>query len=222
MASAVTAARRDRANESFQNAAECLGPVGKGASIFAITRGQWSMIDAILHTLWCCPGPCHISVWTWSIADYEVECLTRLMQDSRLLSARLVIDIGGLQQGGSRAKKADIGGAIVDQWHRTFGPDSVVHASNHAKIATIEEPVSGLKFCLRGSMNLNFNPRFEQFDLTEGGNDFFLVRQIEESLPVLPPTCTRAETMSACGIGQAWKQEDLAIFPSEPLKVWSK
>ena len=179
------------------------------------------MIDAILHTLSCCSGPCLLSVWTWSIADYEVECLTRLMRDSRLTGALLVIDIGGLRQGGSRARKADIGDGIVSEWRKHFGPSSVVYASNHAKIATIECPGDGLKFLLRGSMNLNFNPRFEQFDLTEGGQDFDLIREIEVSLPILPDDCSRADTFKSGKIGEIWHADDLKIF-SQPLQVWKK
>jgi hypothetical protein len=45
---------------------------------------------------------------------------------------------------------------------------------NHRKIATVEA-ASGLKFLRRGSINFDFNPRFEQFDITEGGPEFDLV-----------------------------------------------
>ncbi len=34
-------------------------------------------------------------------------------------------------------------------------------------------------------MNLNWNPRFEQLDITEGGGDFDLVERIRSELPVL-------------------------------------
>ena len=43
-------------------------------------------------------------------------------------------------------------------------------------------------------MNLNFNPRFEQFDLTEGGEDFDLVERLESELPVLPRKYSNADT----------------------------
>ena len=72
MAKASTpAARRAVARESFANAAETIGPCKPGMSLFAITRGQWSMIDAVLHVL-DQVGPAAVSLWTWTIAEYEV------------------------------------------------------------------------------------------------------------------------------------------------------
>jgi len=40
------AVRRKRAVESFKTAADCIGTIEEGAALFAITRGQFSMIDA--------------------------------------------------------------------------------------------------------------------------------------------------------------------------------
>ena len=60
--------RRKRVVESFESAAKCIGPIEKGMSLFAITRGQFSMIDAIFHCLHEI-GPAEMSVWTWTIAD---------------------------------------------------------------------------------------------------------------------------------------------------------
>lgn len=164
--------RRTVAKESFQNAAECIGKIEKGLSLFAVTRGQFSMLDAILHCL-DCVGAARISVWTWVIADYEVERFSQLMTDGRLLSALLVVD------GAAREKNAK----LLSFWKSNFGADSVRYVRNHAKIATIE--TDEFRLLLRGSMNLNFNPRFEQLDVSEGCPAFDLVREIERSLPIL-------------------------------------
>ncbi len=53
--------RRKRIVESFRSAAEAIGTVEAGMSLFAVTRGQWSMIDAIFHCL-SQTGPANISV----------------------------------------------------------------------------------------------------------------------------------------------------------------
>ena len=172
------AGRRTRAVESFGCAASAIGKVEAGMSLFAVTRGQWSMIDAVLHVL-DQVGPAKLSLWTWTVAEYEVQVLTRLRQDRRVTGGRLVIDAG------ARAKNA----GIIAEWKSSFGAGSVRYVTNHAKIARIET-ASGLKFLLRGSMNLNFNPRFEQFDITEGGMDFDLVEEIEDDLPLLEDNCT--------------------------------
>lgn len=202
------AGRRAVARESFKSAAECIGPIEPGMSLFAVTRGQWSMIDAILHTL-DQVGPAKLSLWTWTVAEYEVEVLTRLRLDRRITAGRLVIEYA------ARVKNAP----IIDDWQRTFGDDSVRYVRNHAKIARIESE-SGLRLLLRGSMNLNFNPRFEQFDMTEGGPDFDLVTEIEEELPILPPSATCNEIFTASKLTAAFPAETLELFGA--TKVWAK
>lgn len=206
-APSAPASRRKRAVESFQTAAECIGTLEPGASLFAITRGQFSMIDATLACLDQC-GPAVVSLWTWTVAEYEIECMDRLRQDGRITAATLVIDHG------ARNKNA----GLIRQWKSQFGSDSVRYVVNHAKIVTIES--ERFKLLLRGSMNLNFNPRFEQFDLTEGGADFDLVRQIESELPILPDDATGAAAYKAARVGEAFDAEKLGMFSG--AKVWAK
>lgn len=182
------AARRKRAVETFSAAGESIGPLSAGMSMFAITRGQWSMIDAILWVL-SQAGPSRLSVWTWTIAEYEVQVIERLLIDQQISQATMVIDHG------ARKKNAQ----ILAQWRGRFGDDSVRYCLNHAKIATVESG-SGLRILMRGSMNLNSNPRFEQFDLTEGGEDFDVVRNVENELPILAPDCSGAQAYAATGI----------------------
>jgi hypothetical protein len=166
------------------------------------------MIDAILYCL-DEVGPSRLSFWTWTVADYEVECLNRLRVDRRITSGRMVID------GGARAKNS----GIIREWKGAFGPESVRYVHNHAKIATIES-AGGLRLLLRGSMNLNFNPRFEQFDITEGGQDFDLVRQIEDELPILGDDAGGSEIWSATKVSVSFPGETLELFGR--VKVWAK
>jgi hypothetical protein len=208
MKASAPAQRRAVAAESFKTAAEAIGPITPGLSLFALTRGQWSMIDAILHVL-DCVGPSAVSTWTWTVAEYEVEVLTRLRRDERITAGRLVIDYG------ARNKNA----GIIREWKDTFGPESVRYCVNHAKIAMVES-ASGFRCLLRGSMNLNFNPRFEQFDLTEGGPDFDLVRSIEDELPVLPDSVTGEQAYAASKVHSAFSQETLNLFGK--VKTWAK
>ena len=206
--SSTAVGRRKVAKESFANAAETIGPCEAGMSLFAVTRGQWSMIDAVLHCV-DCVGKAKVSLWTWTVAEYEVQVLTRLRVDGRITSGRLVIDHG------ARNKNA----AIIADWKQTFGGDSVRYVINHAKIATVESE-SGLRFLLRGSMNLNFNPRFEQFDITEGGPEFDLMREIEDELPDLNDECSGAEVYAGSKIDNAFKPEQLTLFGRVP--TWKR
>lgn len=208
MSASSVVARRKRAVESFGNAATAIGPVEAGMSLFAITRGQWSMIDAVLHVL-DQVGASAVSIWTWTIAEYEVQTLTRLREDQRVTGGRMVIDAG------ARVKNAE----IIKQWQQSFGAGSVRYVTNHAKICRIES-ASGLKLLLRGSMNLNFNPRFEQFDITEGGPDYDLVEQIENELPVLGDDCSGAQVWAASLVSEAFDKSQLQLFSG--IKVWAK
>ena len=200
--------RKAVAVESFGNAASAIGDCVAGKRLFAITRGQWSMIDAILHVL-DQVGTAKISLWTWTVAEYEVQTLSRLRQDRRLTGGLLVIDAG------ARVKNA----ALIAEWKSTYGAESVKYVTNHAKIARIES-ASGLKFLLRGSMNLNFNPRFEQFDISEGGEEFDLVEQIENELPILDDKCSGKQVWEASRVSDCFKKEQLDFFSG--LKVWAK
>ena len=206
MRSSSPSNRAKTAVESFSNASECIGRCEKNMSLFAVTRGQWSMIDAVLHVL-NEVGPSKISLWTWTVADYEVQVLKRLQMDKRVTDGQLVIDSG------ARTKNAK----IIADWKRTFGQKSVSYVINHSKIATVES-ADGLKFLLRGSMNLNFNPRFEQFDISEGGPAFELVREIEQSLPHLEDNCTGKESYAASKLNSAFTTEQLSLFDNP--KTW--
>jgi len=216
--SAHTNRRNTRAVESFGNAAACIGPIEPGMSLFAITRGQWSMIDAILHVL-DQVGRSRLTVWTWTIAEYEVQCIERLMIDERITGATLMIDQSICKKNRARSNAQELSLGVVRQWKTAFGRESVRYVRNHAKIATIESE-SGLRVLCRGSMNLNFNPRFEQFDLTEGGPDFDLVRQLESELPILGDDCTEDDAHRASKTQEAFDAATLDMFKG--VKVWAK
>lgn len=195
------------AKESFKTAAECIGDISLNMSVFAVTRGQFSMLDAVLHVL-DQVGRARLTLWTWTIAEYEVERFKALQTDDRLYDSILIID------GAARRKNA----ALIADWKSSFGCESVRYVSNHSKIATIEG--GGFKCLLRGSMNLNFNPRFEQFDLTEGGSDFDLVKEIESELPILEDDCTGAAIYKASRVSEAFDQQTLKLFGG--IKTWAK
>lgn len=212
--SGAPAARRKRAVESFGAASEAIGPLAEGMSVFAVTRGQWSMIDALLYVIDGLGGGCHLSVWTWTIADYEVQSLGRLLYREDLAGATLVIDMA------ADKKRPD----LMAQWRKAFGADSVKVCRSHAKLARVWK--GDWRFLLRGSMNLNFNPRFEQFDLTEGGADFDLVTGIENDLPVLRGKYTFEDVAQASKLRRSFGDDvmlgfgDLAQFSPDGDAAW--
>lgn len=199
--------RRARAVESFASAADCIGPVEPGMALFAITRGQFSMLDAVQHVL-SQVGRAEVSIWTWAIAEYEVEVFTAFLRDGRITGGTLVIDRSAEQRNA----------ALIQEWRERFGADRVRVCTTHAKIARVW--TGDRRVLLRGSMNLNFNPRFEQLDITEGGPDFDLVSEIEGELPVLRPMCEYAEAERASKTSKAFETSTLELFRG--TKVWAK
>ncbi len=197
--------RRKRAVESFGNAAEAIGPIEAGMSVFALTRGQYSMIDCLHHVVNEL-GPCHLSIWTWAIADYEVQAVGGLMERGDILGAGLVVDFS------AGRRNAD----LLDAWRARFGENTVRVVKNHAKVARVWSQER--RVLLRGSFNLNFNPRFEQLDVTEGGPDFDLVERIESEMPILPREHSHAEAAAASQLGAAFDAKTMDMF--EGLKVW--
>lgn len=197
--------RRKRAAESFGAASEAIGPIEPGLSVFCVTRGQFSMIDCIHHVVNEL-GPCNLSVWTWAIADYEVQAVGGLMERGDILTASLIVDFS------AGRRNAD----LLDAWRDRFGPESVRVVKNHAKLARVW--TAERRVLLRGSFNLNFNPRFEQLDVTEGGPDYDLVERIESEIPILPRDHSHAEAAAASQLGAAFDAKELELF--EGLRVW--
>lgn len=201
--------REMHAKETFQAASLAIGPVTHGMSLFQVTRGQFSFIDAIVHVL-DEVGPAKISVWSWVLAEYEVKTLSRLFVDGRVLGARLILDI----RGRDRNKE------LVHDWRAKFGADSVRYLASHAKIATVEG--GGFRILMRGSMNLNRNPRFENFDISEGCPGFDLVREIEEDLPSLHDDASKSEILRISKLYNSMQRPGLKVFgQGGALKPWT-
>lgn len=212
--------------EALKTAGDCIGPIEPNMSLFAVTRGQFSMIDCIQHCLQEM-GPSRLTIWTWCIADYEIETFEWLLRAGSITDALLVIDRAGEQQvsktwsfrDGS-LDKAERQGALMRRWKDKFGQQSIKVCLNHAKIATLDN--GRMKLLIRGSMNLNHNPRFEQLDITEGEGPFGIVADIENSLPILAENYTRAEIERATGALSLFTDEELKPFRTDELKVWAK
>lgn len=208
---AVRARRVARAEEGWRAAGDVLGVLQPDTALCVVTRGQVSMIDVIrevVRQLGAEGQPVDASVWTWCIAAYEVEAFEWFLSAGALASARLVIDRSAEHRNR----------ALLDRWRRCYGDESVRVCLNHAKVATVSN--GRLRVSVRGSMNLNYNPRFEQFDLSVNDGVFDLLRDVEARLPVLAPMPSWADAATATGVQAAFSAEQLATFNG--VKTWAK
>ena len=148
--------RREQSARCFAAASQAVAGLDRDGHVFGITKGQFSMIDiaaAVLEKT----GPADVAVWTWCIAEYEVEAIGAFIDRGDIRDFRLVMDWAGAQR--------DM--PIVSDLQNRFGIDCIRVTKTHAKIVMISN--DDWKIVIRGSMNLNANPRFEQFDVSDGG-----------------------------------------------------
>ena len=168
--SSAFARRVSGASVALGTAREALGAFDRGSHDFGLTKGQFSMIDIAAAALEK-TGPATVTVWTWCIAEYEVEAFSAFFNDRRVEKLRVIMDWAGAQR--------DM--PLTVELQEVFGMDCLRVTKTHAKIVTIQNE-SGWRIVIRGSMNLNENPRFEQFDISDDPAIFDTVAGVEAEL----------------------------------------
>jgi hypothetical protein len=166
MVSPAARQRKLLAGVHVQAATDAIAEFDRGVHLFGLTKGQFSMIDLAAAVL-VRTGPADVSLWTWCIAEYEVEAITAFIVNQSIRRFRMVIDWTGAQR--------DM--PLIADLQRRFGDDCVRVSKTHAKIvqAATED---GWRVTIRGSMNLNANPRFEQFDVSDDAVVFDVVEGV--------------------------------------------
>lgn len=152
-----------------QKAAEAIAGLDRDREIYGFTKGQFSLLDLMTAVL-AIIGPARVSLSTWTAARHEIQALDRLVQEGRLLSMRWLIDFSFSRRDPEAAH----------QIRQTFGLESVRVAQNHSKFALFE--ADGWEVVLRTSMNLNMNPRFEDFTLAHDPQLAAFLRQILDDI----------------------------------------
>ena len=203
---AAAAARNRReqgASVCVDTARAALAGFDRGSHVFGLTKGQFSMIDLVAAVL-DQTGPAEVGLWTWCIADYEVETMTALLVDQRVTGFRLVMDYAGVRRDND----------LIADMQEHFGSDCVRVTMNHAKIVTVSN--AEWRVAIRGSMNLNMNTRFEQFDVSEGDAAFDVITGIMDEMwakgPPLPVAKTTLRTAA----------DLLLVGPAPTLPDWGK
>ena len=137
-----------------ESAKRAIGDLEPGCEVFGFTKGQFSLIDLLEHVL-TCTGPAHVFVATWSAADADLKQAFKFLKNGRVQSLRFLVDYS------FRARQPD----LVDTLLAVFGRDAVRVSVTHAKFCLIYNDDWSL--VVRTSMNLNFNPRFENFEISD-------------------------------------------------------
>lgn len=135
------------------NARDTIAGFGHGMDVVGLTFGQFSLLDLIDAALEI-TGPADVAISTWSAGFYDVEAAERFRDSGRIRSMRFVMD--------SSAKR---GQASVTDVDRVFGRGTVRATRVHAKFALVTNDEWSV--VITSSMNLNLNPRCEQFEMTD-------------------------------------------------------
>tara|TARA_R110002110_G_scaffold198832_2_gene409412 strand:- start:1376 stop:2065 length:690 start_codon:yes stop_codon:yes gene_type:complete len=117
-----------------------------------MTKGQFSLLDMIEECL-LITGPCDVALSTWTAGLDDVNKAGLLLEKGIIRSVKLLVDHAFANT------KPEYAAAVL----HVFGADAVRTTRNHSKIALLSN--DDWTISIRSSMNLNRNPRFEQFDI---------------------------------------------------------
>ena len=168
------APRRTLITAPHQSAQECIGTLTQDCSIVGVTKGQFSLLD-LIRAVSGQTGPAALTVSTWSTGIRDTQNLEILINRGAFTSVSLCLD----RSFSGRQPK------YVEEVIRVWGQDNIRMTRNHAKFFLLRNDKWNI--CVRSSMNLNRNPRLEQFDLDDSEElcDFFrgIIDEVFEKMP---------------------------------------
>ena len=150
----VPEAREIKKAMRVKTAAEAIGDLYPGCAIFGITKGQFSLIELIGAVLGQ-TGPADLFLSTWTAAGSDLSDAFSLVESGMIRSMRFLVD-----HTFQRRKPA-----FASKIRELFGAEAVRVTRNHAKFCLIRNEQWDI--VLKTSMNLNTNPRLEDFDIQD-------------------------------------------------------
>lgn len=136
------------------SARDTLAEFDHGVEVDVLTFGQFSIIDAIEAILER-TGPAHVTLATWTAAEFDLSQLQAQILRASILDLRLIIDRSFV----TRHPK------FVNIIESKFGAGSVRTTKTHAKFVAITN--DDWSVLIRTSMNLNYNPRLEYLQVCD-------------------------------------------------------
>lgn len=136
------------------NARQAIGDITPGCEIFGFTKGQFSMMDLIIAILEQ-TGPATVDLSTWTAANADIRHCYQMLESGKVTASRWVVDVPFPN------RQREYFAALVER----FGPESIRLTRTHAKFVLIRN--DRWNICVRSSMNLNKNPRFENFEISD-------------------------------------------------------
>lgn len=135
-----------------ETARQAIAGWDKTIEIHGFTKAQFSLIDlveAVLEII----GPAKMFLSTWTAANTDVTRVLHFCQSAQVLESRWLVDLTFQKRQPQLAQRI----------RNTFGADAIRVGKNHAKFVILYNDQYDV--IINTSMNLNFNPRFENFTL---------------------------------------------------------
>lgn len=155
-------------------AESAIGMLEPGFRMFGMTRGQFSLID-LVRAILRQTGPAHLCISTWTAGIRDVDNVEFLVSRGDILGLQLIVDRSFTSRQPEYARK------VV----QVFGDQAIRCTRTHAKFAIIRNDEWAIT--VRSSMNLNRNPRFEQFDIDDDpALADFLQAHVDEMCEMMP------------------------------------
>ena len=133
-----------------QTAAQAIGQLYPQCSIFGITKGQFSLVELIAVILQQ-TGPADVFLSTWTAAGGDLTEAHGFIESGAMRSFRCLVD-----NTFQRRKPA-----FAARIRELFGIEAIRVTRNHAKFCLIRNEKWSI--VINTSMNLNSNPRLEDF-----------------------------------------------------------
>ena len=150
-------------------AAEAVAGFTRDMEIDGFTKGQFSLHD-LVNSLVVITGPVHLHLSTWTANSAQIMGLENMRTSGEILSARWMIDA-------SFARRRP---QAANQLRMSFGLNSVRVTQTHSKFILMSNDTWAV--VLRTSMNLNMNPRFENFTVAHDPELFAFTKKIMDEL----------------------------------------
>lgn len=155
-------------------AAEAIAPMERGMRVVGLTKGQFSMLD-LVRAVVDATGPADVTVSTWTIAESDSARVAEFLATGGFRSFRLVIDRS------FPGRYPQYCAALIAR----FGAGAIRMTRTHAKFALISN--ESWSVAIRASMNLNPNPRCEQFEVDDDpAIHAFFAEYVDDLAAVVP------------------------------------
>ena len=158
-----------------QSAEQAIGTLTPGCRVIGLTKGQFSLLD-ILKAVLAQTGPARVIVSTWTTGIRDAENARMLLERGAITNFTLLTDRS------FATRQSRYAASVMS----IFGPNSIRATNTHAKFVLVRN--ERWNIAVRSSMNLNRNPRFEQFDLDDDSEIAdFLEEHAHEMEDLMPP-----------------------------------